>query len=82
MKSEKKLFRFLFNHGGAQIEFLVSPDWLQVATDPWERLDMQRRDSFIIHFPCLLEKQPKEQCKKSHQTTIFVKRVTDCHKRP
>ena len=31
MKSEKKLFRPLFNHGGAQIEFLGSLDWLQVA---------------------------------------------------
>ena len=34
MKSEKKRFRPLFNHGGAQIEFLGSPDWLQVATGP------------------------------------------------
>ena len=50
MKSEQKLFRPLFNHGVAQIEFLGSPDWLQVATSPWERLDMQRRGSFIIKF--------------------------------
>ena len=64
MKSEKKLFRPLFNHGGAQIEFLGSPDWLQVATSPWERLDMQRRGSFIINFPCLLEKQPKKTMQK------------------
>ena len=34
MKSEKRLFRFLFYHGGVQIEFLGSPDWLQVATGP------------------------------------------------
>ena len=82
MKSQKKPFRPFFNHGGAQIEFLGSLDWLQVAIGLWERLDMQRRSSFMINFLCFLEKQPKEQCKKSHQTTIFVKRATDCHKRP
>ena len=69
MKSEKKLFRPLFNHGGAQIEFLGSLDWLQVAIGPWERLDMQRQGSFMINFLCLLEGQPKQQCKTSHQTT-------------
>ena len=34
MKSEKKLFRPLFDHGDAQIKFLGSPDWLQVAIGP------------------------------------------------
>ena len=71
MKSEKKLFRPLFNHGGVQIEFLGSPDWLQVATGPWERLDMQRRGSFIINFPVFLKSNQKNNA-KSHPKKQYL----------